>query len=148
MIMNKLTLAVGTSSLMFLGVATLGAISVGCGGAHLSQLREAAEADLQCPKSRVHILNSGKTRDVEACGQRATYHYEDGDWRMIARSGGAPGQAGAPAGQPVMKSAPGVAPAQPAPVMAPSSPAGTPSQPPGTPSQPPPSSPAPGGKSL
>ena len=71
---------------------------MGCGGAHLSQLKEAAEADLQCPKSRVHILNSGKTRDVEACGQRATYHWEDGDWRMIARSGpagGAPGSAGA-----------------------------------------------------
>jgi hypothetical protein len=132
-----------------LGIATLGAVSVGCGGAHLSQLREAAEADLQCPKSRVHILNSGKTRDVEACGQRATYHYEDGDWRMIARSGpGAPPGAG---GQPVMKAAPGVAPAQPAPVMTPT---GTSSQPPGTPSQPPPSQlppsqpPAAGGKSL
>ncbi|MDB5212117.1 MAG: hypothetical protein JWO86_44 [Myxococcaceae bacterium] len=137
---NKIVFAVGT-----LVVATLGAISVGCGGAHLSALREAAEADLNCPKSRVHILNSGKTRDVEACGQRATYHYEDGDWRMIARSG-APGPAAAGAGgQPVMKAAPGVAPAQPAPVMTPTS---TPSQPPGTPSQPPPSSPAPGGKSL
>ena len=135
MIMKKLALAVGV-----LSVATLGAVSVGCGGAHLSQLREAAEADLQCPKSRVHILNSGKTRDVEACGQRATYHYEDGDWRMIARSGpGAPPPGGAP-GQPVMKAAPGVAPAQPAPVMAPT---GTPSQPP--PSQPPPAA---GGKSL
>ena len=134
---NKIAFAVGS-----LVIATLGAVSVGCGGAHLSQLKEAAEADLQCPKSRVHILNSGKTRDVEACGQRATYHYEDGDWRMIARSGGAP--AGA-AGQPVMKSAPGVAPAQPAPVMTPPS---TPSQPPGTPSQPPPSAPAPGNKQI
>jgi hypothetical protein len=136
--MSRITFAVGC-----LVIATLGAVSVGCGGAHLSALREAAEADLNCPKSRVHILNSGKTRDIEACGQRATYHYEDGDWRMIARSG----PAGAPAGggQPVMKSAPGVAPAQPAPVMTPTS---TPSQPPGTPSQPPPSSPVPGGKSL
>ena len=136
---NKGTIVLGLGALL---VATLGAVSVGCGGAHLSQLREAAEADLQCPKSRVHILNSGKTRDVEACGQRATYHYEDGDWRMIARSGGAP--AGV-AGQPVMKSAPGVAPAQPAPVMTPTS---TPSQPPGTPSQPPPSAPAPGNKQI
>ena len=137
--MSKLTFAIGA-----LSIAILGAVSVGCGGAHLSQLREAAEADLQCPKSRVHILNSGKTRDVEACGQRATYHYEDGDWRMIARSGAAPAGAAA-GGQPVMKSAPGVAPAQPAPVMTPTS---TPSQPPGTPSQPPPSAPAPGNKQI
>jgi hypothetical protein len=132
-------------------IATLGAVSVGCGGAHLSQLREAAAADLNCKQSKVHILNSGKTRDVEACGQRATYHWEDGDWRMIARSGGQPVQAGAPGagGQPVMKAAPGVAPAQPAPVMAPSSPAGTPSQPPGTPSQPPPTpSSPPGNKQI
>ena len=119
---------------------------MGCGGAHLTQLKEAASADLQCPKSRVHILNTGKTRDIEACGQRATYHYEDGDWRMIARSA-APGgaAAGAAGGEPVMKAAPGVAPAQPAPVMTPTS---TPSQPPGTPSQPPPSSPAPGNKQI
>jgi hypothetical protein len=139
MIMNKNLFAVGA-----LVVATLGAVSVGCGGAHLSQLKEAASADLQCPKSRVHILNSGKTRDIEACGQRATYHYEDGDWRMIARSGAPSGAAGA-GGQPVMKAAPAVAPAQPAPVMTPTS---TPSQPPGTPSQPPPSSPAPGNKQI
>jgi hypothetical protein len=119
-----------------LAFATFGVLAAGCGGAHLSQLKEAAEADLNCPRSRVHILNAGKTRDIEACGQRATYHYEDGDWRMIARSGSPAG-----GGQPVMKSAPGVAPAQPAPVMTPTS---TPSQPPGTPSQPPPSSPAPG----
>ena len=146
MIMSKTILSVASTFV----IATLGVVAVGCGGAHLSQLREAAEADLQCPKSRVHILNSGKTRDVEACGQRATYHYEDGDWRMIARSGpGAPPPGGAP-GQPVMKAAPGVAPAQPSPVMTPSSPAGTPSQPPGTPSQPPPSQPPPaaGAKSL
>ena len=138
MIVNKLSLAIGS-----LVLATLGAVSVGCGGAHLTQLKEAAEADLNCPKSRVHILNSGKTRDVEACGQRATYHWEDGDWRMIARSG--PGGPPPGAGQPVMKAAPGVAPAQP--VMTPTS---TPSQPPGTPSQPPPSQPPPaaGGKSL
>jgi hypothetical protein len=141
MIMNKdISLAIGAPVLVF-AIATLGAVSVGCGGAHLSQLREAAAADLSCKPSKVHILNSGKTRDVEACGQRATYHWEDGDWRMIARSAppGTPVQGGGP--QPVMKSAPGVAPAQPAPVMTPTA---TPSQPPGTPSQPPPSSPPPG----
>ena len=132
---NKTLLSVASTCV----IAALGVVAVGCGGAHLSALREAAEADLQCPKSRVHILNSGKTRDVEACGQRATYHYEDGDWRMIARSGPGAPPPGAAAGQPVMKAAPAVAPAQPAPVM---SPTGTPSQPP--PSQPPPG----GGKSL
>ena len=99
--MNKNTRVLRLGSpVLFLALATLGAVSVGCGGAHLSQLREAASADLNCSKSRVHILNSGKTRDVEACGQRATYHWEDGDWRMIARSG-APAQPGA-GPQPVM----------------------------------------------
>ena len=120
---SKLVLAFGA-----LAIATLGGFSVGC-GAHVGQLKEAAAADLNCSPSRVHVLNSGKTRDVEACGQRATYHYEDGDWRMVARSG-------VPAGgpPPVMRSSPngGAAPGQPM----------------GTPSQPPPSSPAPGGKSL
>ena len=125
-------------------VAALAATAIGC-GAHVAQLKEAAAADLSCPKSRVQVLNSGRTRDVEACGQRATYRWEDGDWRMIARSGGPqPAVMGGP--QPVMRAAPppGVAPAQSAPVTAPL----PPSQPTGTPSQPPPSSPAPGGKSL
>jgi hypothetical protein len=121
------------SSKLVLGavvIATLGALSLGCG--HTGALKEAAAADLNCSQSRVHIHGSGKTRDVEACGQQATYLYEDGDWRMVAR-GGAP--AGGP--PPVMRSSP------------PQQPAMTPmSQPTGTPSQPPPSSPAPGGKSL
>ena len=110
-------------------IVALGALSLGCG--HTGALKEAAAADLNCSQSRVHVLNSGKTREVEACGQRATYQYEDGDWRMVAR-GGAP--AGGP--PPVVRSSP---PQQP--VMAPG-------QPMGTPSQPPPSSPPPGGKSL
>jgi hypothetical protein len=134
-------MSVMTKSLLSLvAVASLGFVAAGCNTAHLKQLREAASADLHCSKGDVEILTrSGKTRDVEACGQRATYRWEpaDGDWRMIGR-GGAPG--GGP--QPVMKAAPGVAPAQPAPVMTATS------QPTGTPSQPPPSSPAPGGKSL
>ena len=126
---SKLVLAFGV-----LAIATLGAVSVGCGGAHLGALKEAAAADLGCSPNRVHIHNSGKTRDVEACGQHATYHWEDGDWRMVARSG-------APAGgpPPVMRSSPNDRAQQP--VMAPG-------QPMGTPSQPPPSSPPPGGKSL
>ena len=81
-----------------------------------------------CPKSRVHILTtSGKTRDVEACEQHATYTGMDGDWRMTARSGGdsrgsgPDGDEGGP---------PGVAPAQPAPVIGPADPTGTPSLPP------------------
>ena len=125
--MSKLALIVSTVVL-----AGLGIVAGGCGGAHLTQLKEAASADLNCPRSRVHILNSGKTRDVEACGQQATYHWEDGDWRMIARS--------APQQQPQQQAAPPrVAPAQPAPVS------GSPT---GTPSQPPPYPPAPGGKQL
>lgn len=125
-------------------VAALAATAMGC-GAHVGQLKEAASADLHCPKSRVQVLNSGRTRDVEACGQRATYRWEDGDWRMIARSGGAPAAAGP---QPVMRAAPppGVAPAQPAPLVSPAAP--PPSTPTGTPSQPPPSMPPPGNKSL
>ena len=116
-------------------IAGLGVVALGCNTAHLSQLRDAASQDLNCSKGRVDIITrSGKTRDVEACGQRATYRWEDGDWRMISRSGAPAPKAGGP---------PPVAPAQPAPAggLPPSSPTGTPSQPP-------PSSPAPGGKSL
>jgi len=126
--MSKLALALSTVVL-----AGLGIVAGGCGGAHLTQLKEAASADMNCPRSRVHILNSGKTRDVEACGQLATYHWEDGDWRMIARSAPQQPQQAAPVAPPR------VAPAQPAPVS------GSPT---GTPSQPPPYPPAPGGKQL
>ena len=126
---SKLVLTIGA-----LAVATLGGFSVGC-GAHVGQLKEAAAADLGCSPGLVHVLNSGKTRDVEACGQRATYRWEDGDWRMIGRSGAPP--AGGP--PPVMRSSPNGGGQQP--VMAPG-------QPMGTPTQPPPSSPPPGGKSL
>ena len=107
--MNRVVLLSGTFV-----IATLGAIAMGCGGAHLKQLKEAASADFNCPQHNVHILHGGKTREVDACGQRATYHWEDGDWRRISTPG-APAQAGAPA----------VAP-------------GTPVQPVGTPNQPPP----------
>jgi len=125
-----------------LAVATLGVIAMGCNTAHLKELKSAASEDMNCPKSRVHILSeSGKTRDVEACGQQATYHWEDGDWRMIARSGQRP--------QPANKAAPGgpppVAPAQAAPVLG--TPTGTPSQPPPS-SLPPSQPPAAGGKQI
>jgi len=126
---SKLVLTFGA-----LAVASLGLVATGCNTAHLKQLRDAAAADLHCSKNDVEIITrSGKTRDVEACGQRATYRWDadDGDWRMVGR-GGAP--AGGP--PPVMRSSPAQQP-----VMAPG-------QPMGTPSQPPPSSPPPGGKSL
>jgi hypothetical protein len=147
---TSLRLVAGSVAVTALAVTAL--TLSGC-GAHVAQLKEAASADLGCPKSRVQVLNSGRTRDVEACGQRATYHWEDGDWRMIARSGGPGVPVAGP--QPVMRSAPppGVAPAQPAPVsggaqLPPSQPTGTPSQPPPTPSAPP-AAPAPvGAKSL
>jgi hypothetical protein len=142
MIVNKSKIVLAVGSLV---VASLGVLAGGCGGGHIGQLKEAASADLSCPKNRVHVLTkSGKTRDVEACQQNATYRWEGDDWRMVAR--GTPAAAPAPgaAGAPVMKSGPpGVAPAQPAPVMTPTS------TPTGTPSQPPPSSPPPaGGKQI
>jgi hypothetical protein len=123
-------------------VATLGVFAMGCNTAHLKELKSAASDDLQCPKSRVHILTeNGKTRDVEACGQLATYHWEDGDWRMIARGG--------QGAQPAKKAAPGgpppVAPPQAAPVLG--TPTGTPSQPPPS-SLPPSQPPAAGGKQI
>ena len=120
-ITNKVVPAVSAAVASAL-IAGLGVLVVGCGGAHLGKLKEAASADLNCPKSRVHVLRGGKTRDIEACGQLATYRWDDDDWRMVARGGG-----------------PTVAPAQPASVS------GSPT---GTPSQPPPSSPAPGSKQL
>lgn len=102
-------------------IATAGVLAIGCGGGgHLKQLREAASADFNCPKHQVQVLSSGKTRDVDACGNRATYKWEDGDWRRIRSEGGV-----------VNTGAPAVAPAQPAPQGQPMHhPAGTPSQPP------------------
>ena len=134
-------------------LAALAATAVGCG--HVGQLKEAASVDLNCPKNRVHVSGSGSTRDVDACNQRATYTYEDGDWRMIARSvlvpAGQVGQLGQSQPQPAIKAGgpPAVAPAQPAPTFTAT---GTPSMPPSSP--PPPSQPhspplaAPGQKSL
>ena len=127
-------------------IAALGVVAVGCGGARLGPLKDAADADLNCPENRVHISKSGdKTRDVEGCGQKATYHFAEGEWRMIARSVlGGPSVTGA--GQPVAPVNGGGAaqPADPARVnQTPSTPTGTPSQPP--PSMPPP---APGQKNL
>ncbi len=125
----------------FAMLASLGVVASGCGRG--GALKEAASIDMNCPKNRVRVVGAGKTRDVEACGQRAVYHYEDGDWRMISRSG--PAQATQPVPQPVSPTnrqgpAPIVAPAQPAPTTTVT---GTPSMPP---SSPPP--PAPGQKAL
>ncbi len=115
-------------------VASFGVLAVGCGGgARLTtKLKEAASADLQCPKSQVFISKTGKTRDVEACGKSATYKWDGDDWRMVSN--------GAPPGQPVMKSGPPQgAPPQVAPVN---------QTPTGTPSQPPPNMPPPGNKNI
>ena len=112
---NKIIPVIGT-----LVIAAAGVLTVGCGGGgHLKQLREAASADYNCPKHQVQVLSSGKTRDVDACGNRATYKWEDGDWRRI-RS------------EPTTTGAPGVGAAQPAPGSGQPMhhPGGTPSQPP------------------
>ena len=97
-----------------------------------AKLRDAASADLNCPPNQVHIIGASKTKDVTACGQHATYKFENGDWVMVSRDGAAP----AAGPQPQVKAGPpGITPAQPV--------TGTPSMPP---SSPPP--PAPGQKAL
>ena len=130
---------VATSSIIVISGASFGCNRSG------AQLREAASADLHCPKSRIHIVGASKTKDVEACGQRATYRFEDGDWVMISREGAAPVPGPAQVGQspqPIKGGPPGVTPAQP--VMTAT---GTPSMPPSSP--PPPSQPpAAGQKAL
>ena len=145
MIMNNKIVSVAG----VLAFATFGVLAAGCGGAHLSQLKEAAAADLNCPKNRVHVLTkSGKTRDVEACQQQATYVWDGDDWRMTARGGVAPA---GPAPTVMKAGPPGVAPAQPAPVGGPTStPTGTPSMPPSSPLPPPqpPAPPAAGAKQI
>jgi hypothetical protein len=55
-------------------------LSLLLGCAHLSTLKEKAGHDLDCPSNQVKILNDGKTRDVEACGKHATYHWTGAHW--------------------------------------------------------------------
>ena len=105
----------------FVMTTLAGGATFGCNRSG-AQLRDAAAADLNCPKNRVHILGASKTKDVEACGQRATYRFQDGDWVMVSREGAAP------AGQPGQAAPPGVAPARPV--------TGTPSAPPSSPAAP------------
>ena len=105
-----------------------------------TKLRDAASADLNCPPHEVHIIGASRTKDVTACGQQATYKFENGDWVMVSRSGSPPAGGKAPAA--VKAGPPGVAPAQPATTVT-----GTPSMPPSSP--PPPSQPpAAGQKAL
>ena len=113
-------------------VTAFGGLAIGCNSSG-GQLRAAASADLHCPKNRVHIIGASKTKDVEACGQRATYRFVDGDWVMVSRDGAAP--AGAVPPSSVQAVPPAVTPARTA--------AGTPSIPPS--SMPPP---APGQRVL
>ncbi len=149
-----------TRTIALAGIAVIATAitAMGCGSS-VGKLKTAASDDFKCPKSQVRILNSGSIRRVEACGNRATYKWEGGEWNMLARQwishpselsapqaqpvGGQP----VPQAQPVVKTAPAVAPAQPAPTMVPT---GTPSMPPSTPPPPssPPPSPAPGQKAL
>ena len=124
--------------------ASIIVISGGSFGCNRSgaMLRDAASADLNCPKNRVHIIGASKTKDVEACGQRATYRFEDGDWVMISREGAAPAVGLGQPPQAIKAGPPGVTPAQPVHTAT-----GTPSMPPSSP--PPPSQPpAAGQKAL
>jgi len=145
-----------TSLVTTLGVAFVSAASLfasGCG--HTGALREAASEDFNCPERDLHIRGGGRTKDVEGCGQRATYRWTGRTW---ARESGASMSAPATVGGP-----PPVTPARPAgpqPIRSqptPSAPPSTPSTPSTTqgpqaplpPSQPPPAAPpAPGGHSL
>ncbi len=112
-------------------LAALAIFALGC-GARVGALKEAASADFNCPMSRIKVHSGGKSvRDVEGCGQRATYTVDDGEWRMIARSAlqpvGAQPVVGRPAPGPTPQAAPMPAPVRPSPTS--------------TPSQPPPSNP-------
>ena len=95
--------------------------ATGCGGAGGSKgvkaLREAASTDFNCPKHQVVILtSSGKTRDVDVCGQRATYRFEDGDWLRIRSEQSGGGGVSAPApGHTLNSPQPGPTPSQPPP---------------------------------
>jgi hypothetical protein len=56
------------------------ALSLLLGCAHVGSLKEKAGRDLDCPSEKVQILNAGKTREVEACGKHATYHWTGAHW--------------------------------------------------------------------
>ena len=126
-------------------IAALGVIALGCHRGHEAELKSAAAADLNCPKSQIHISKAGaKNSEVEACGQVAKYHWADDDWQLVSRNGvpvtSSPGlgPAGQPKpGQPVngVTGAPPVTTPTSTPVN--QTPTGTPSQPP--PNMPPPS---------
>ncbi len=65
---------------MRLGIAPVTASALLLGCAHVGALKEKAGRDLGCPADQVEVLNDGKTRDVEACGKRATYHWTGAHW--------------------------------------------------------------------
>jgi hypothetical protein len=120
----------GRLPLLALTAFAVGVLACNACNGRGAMLRDAASADLNCPRNEVRIIGASRTKDVSGCGQRATYKFEGGDWVMVSREGAVPG--GPP---PVKAGPPPVAPPQPA--------TGTPSMPP---SSPPP--PAPGEKSL
>ncbi|MBX3187323.1 MAG: hypothetical protein KF819_09925 [Labilithrix sp.] len=123
------------------GMFVLALASTGC--AHTGLLKEAAAADLNCEPRRVHILNSGRTRDVEACGQRATYRWEGGDWHMVGGPSGAPVAQPVQA-QPIQRGPQPIIVQQPPPVQTAQPAPSTPTRPAMPPSQPPPDNGAPG----
>jgi len=96
--------------LFALGLLVAAPAFAGCG--HTGALREEASMDLNCPESRIRIMNSGRTRDVEGCGQSATYRWSGRTWVREGQpqGGNGPVVVGPPVGGP-----PPVNPAQPAP---------------------------------
>lgn len=123
------------SSILFAAVLLVVAPALaGCG--HTGALREEASMDLNCPESRIRIINSGRTRDVEGCGQSATYRWSGRTWVREGQpqGGNAPAVGGPPPVNPAQPAPKGpqpvrVQPAQPAQPSGPNAPL-PPSQPP------------------
>jgi hypothetical protein len=115
-------------SFALLALASLAGIAAtGCG--HTGALREEASVDLNCPEHRIHIVGGGRTKDVEGCGQRATYHWTGRTWTREGQPQGAPQQGGPPRVTPAQPAPAGPQPVRPPPASGPNAPL-PPAQPP------------------
>jgi hypothetical protein len=58
-------------------------LAAGCGGhggGSNRYLLDKATHDLQCPRDSITVMESGKLRDVEGCGRRASYAWTGHAW--------------------------------------------------------------------
>ena len=60
--------------------ALLLAAGCGHGGGSNRYLLDRATHDLQCPRDSITVMESGKLRDVEGCGRRASYAWTGHAW--------------------------------------------------------------------